>query len=60
MSYHAAKEAAEDIQRYINAESDPVMWNVSVALGQLSLALEHDMNDIKQRLRKIEQYVQQL
>ena len=55
MSYDKAREAFdENLKRYLNAQNDPVAWNLSAGLSQLAEALRMDMHEMRRKLGDIE------
>lgn len=58
MAIHVAKNAAkENIDRFIDGNKDPVMFNVNVALFNIAEGIEtvlSRLDDIERRVRRLE------
>ncbi len=60
MSYDKAKEVFNDNFNYITGATDPVMYNLSAGLFQLSEALEIDISRMKRSISQIAISLQRL
>ena len=64
MSIHEAKKAfIETAQQYIDADSDPVMWNLNAGLMNLCQAVEHlesMVRDLDEKISRVSQQIGQI
>lgn len=59
MSYQKAKEIFQDIKNYITNKSDPVAFDLSSGLTELTDTLESDIAEIKSTLQRIQRELKQ-
>lgn len=59
MTYFKARDCFEDNRNHLNPQQNPALWNLSEGLVALSHALENDLRQIQQALRKIAQALEQ-
>jgi hypothetical protein len=50
MSYYKAKDAFQDAKRYMNPTQDPVQWDMTVGLIELTQAVEADLQRIQEQI----------
>ena len=61
MSYIAAKNAfRENVDRWINSDDDPALYNLNVGLFQLAEAIEQDFRQVQNTLSDLEDSLQRL
>lgn len=55
MSFYKAKKALGEIRtNHITAKSDPVSWDISLALEEITKEMDSRLSDIEQSLKRIE------
>lgn len=54
MSYEQAAKIFDDIKGHINAQANPIEWDVSSGLSELAHTLSQDMAQIKGAIAHIE------
>lgn len=57
MAYSDARKAFSENRTLMKPTANPVLWNISTGLLQLTEALEQDIREIKKRLADIESTV---
>ena len=60
MSYQRASEILAELQSHITAANDPVSWDLSCGLIELSNSIAADMQQVKSQLARIEQNLSSL
>jgi len=53
MSYRKAEECFDENTGFIDSSKDPVVYNINNGLNNLTIAIESDMQEIKNLLEEI-------